>query len=448
MTRYETESYYDALGDSDKLVCVETTENADDIRAKIEQHITDGKPTKFHIEIFHHDENVQSYTILGQDSSTFDVWFNKMTKVLDNADISGIVEQIVKEMPSTVVSPYTKYIDRHNPNGSYLVKSFYDKSFSANMTGHEISVHNTAHQNDRILGEFDMSRGKEYHAVNHANHGDMLAVIEHISDEGIRTFAKTCLHIIPDYVFDIPASSNYTERPASDIADGGLQRHLINTANTVRMLMEPIYGIIESAQKQHETDMMIVSALFHDFLKLGWQEDYETYHNELFDHPRLAADALRGVTGIIPDNIVAFIANCVETHMGSRNTNPDDPNATPLPIPDTECKRLVHIADYIATRRSIAFINNNTLHALSNQTVLTVKEFIPVEDDEKITLKNALGESINMNIAKKLGIHRDEPQIKQLWQSMIDTGRATERQRKYIELAKRMLYVEMDGDGE
>lgn len=446
MTKLETTSYYDALGDSDMLICVDTTDTVEDIKSKIDQHIADGKPTKFHIEVFHRDENVQSYTLLEQDEGEFDVWLNKLAKVLSDATTATIAYEVANNMPSTIVSPYTKYIDGRNPNGSYVIKSFYDEQFSVNMPGHEISIHNNSHPNDLILGEFDMTRGREYHVINHADKSRMLAVIDNISDEGIKMFAKTCLNIIPDYVFDIPASADCTERPASDIADGGLQRHLINTANVVSILMEPIYGIIESAQKQHETDMMIVAALFHDFLKFGWQEDYETYHVELFDHPRLAAEALRCIKGIVPDNVVAFITNCIETHMGSRNTNPDDPNAIPLPIPDTECKRLVHIADYVATRNNIAFINDNKIYALDTQNITQVTEFITIGEDEKITLKNALDEPINMTIAKRLNIHRDEPQIRQLWKDMIETGRATERQKKYIDLAQRMMYVEMDGE--
>lgn len=445
MTRFEVNAYYGALNTKNQLVCIDNTENIESITQKLQSRFAENNIDAIHVEVFRRDENVQSYTVLKQtaENVVYDLWFNK-SKLVENASLDAVAKNIAENMPVVAVSPYKKYIDSTNNDG-YIIKSFDDKSYSEVMTKDDIHAHNSKYPEDMILGEFIYANSKtEYHTVNHASETDVaefMTVIDKISDDSIKLFATTCLHIIPDYVFLMPASSDYNTRSASDIADGGLKRHLINAANAITILMEPIYSIIETTQKQHETDMMIVAALFHDFLKRGWQEDYEEYHEELFDHPRLAANAIKAIKGIISDNEKTFIANCIASHMGSHNTNPDDETAVPLPVPDTEAKRLVHLADYLATRNNLMFVNNNTVYTFPSQNVKKVANFLPLNDSDKAIIENALHSNINLQLAKEMQITCGTEAIKRTWERMLKKNGITEHQEKYVAFARKTIFL-------
>ena len=126
--------------------------------------------------------------------------------------------------------------------------------------------------------------------------------------------------------------------------------------------------------------------------------------------------------------------------MGQWNTDPDDPDFKALPVPNTDYKYMVHLADYLATRREISFTNNDIVYAFSDQKIQTVKNFIAISDADVIIVSKACDCEIDMDMAKELGIHRNETDIRTLWKYISETRRVTERQLKYIELAKRTLF--------
>lgn len=437
MTKSETMAYYDALGDHDQLICVDSFDDAKDIISKINVQVTNSHRETFHIEVFHKEMGVQSYTIMlisKDDEPKFDCWSN-MVKSLEQVSSSQIADFVIDNMPKTAKSPYIKYIDSHNADDTYTIKSFNDPEYSETLRAVEIIGHPDIH---KILGVFENNQKKEYHAVNHQDLTEFEPILEKINDDAARLYAQICLKIIPDYVFETAASNDRDNRSAGDLTKGGLKRHLINTANMLWYLTELEYAQIKCTQ--HERDMMLIAALFHDCLKNGWQEDYNNDPAERFDHPRLAANALRSIKGIIPDNDIKFITNAIESHMGNRNTNPDDINCTPLPIPDTEYKYLVQLADFLTTRKEINFSDNGTIYVFTTQEVKTIKNFKPITEAELVILKNALDQPVDLSKAENLDIHCGENKIKATWSYMIQTQRATDAQLKYIELANQMLF--------
>lgn len=444
MNKYETMSYYDALGDGDSLICIDSSDDIDIIETKIEDCIAGCNRTTFHIETFHNEMGVQSYTLMSQDvhdTSSLDLWLDK-SKQLEKTSAAEIAKRIAENMPKIAKSPYLRYVaDKNVKNNTahYVIKSFADENYSETMTEKAlIKYASEMPENNKILGIFNIGNKVEIHLCNNEDTSDFAEIINKINDESIRLYANVCLKILPAYVFSAFASNNSKERPASDLNEGGLKRHLINTAKILCHMTELRYAHIKFTQ--NEIDMMIVAALFHDFLKNGWQEEYELDHDEKFEHPRTAAKALRCITGIIPDGSIRFITNCIESHMGDRCTDPNNPNCNPLPVPDTEFKYMIRLADHLATRKDIAFVQEDTAYVFASQKICTVKNFMPLSNSDKNIIASAYDMPVNMELAAELNIERNETDIKVLWAHMMDTKRATEKQLKYVELAKRTVF--------
>lgn len=440
MTKYETTMYYDALNASERLICIDSTNSTEEIKDKISERLNDTDNSSyntFHIEIFHNELNAQSYTMSkASDDTRFDLWMQRTKQFNAPESIENIAEFIHSNLPKFIASPYDKYVAERLDKDKYLIKSFSDETYSLIIDATEKM---TDEMPAYILGQFCYEDHIEYHPINKADTSELEQLLDNIHSDEIKLFARTCLRIIPDYVFNVPASNNSIERHASDIADEGLKRHIITTVKIMVYMTTPDYAHIKFTQ--HEIDMMITACLFHDFLKSGWQEDYEKDSSTKFNHARLAANALRCVQGIIPNNDLLFITNCIESHQGQWNTNPHDKTVTPLPIPDTEYKYMVHLADYLAVRNDIAFITDDTVYAFENQNIRTIKRFIPISDADRITISNALLETnIDMKKAESLNIHRNENEIRKLWKHITDTGRVTERQMKYVELARLTMF--------
>jgi hypothetical protein len=64
------------------------------------------------------------------------------------------------------------------------------------------------------------------------------------------------------------------------------------------------------------------------------------------------ANIIRGYDGqYLNHNEIEFIAHCIESHMGSWNT--DRKSKTVLPKPMDEYQQFVHLADYLASRKDL-----------------------------------------------------------------------------------------------
>lgn len=176
---------------------------------------------------------------------------------------------------------------------------------------------------------------------------DFRPFLDEIRSDDIRIFTEAWLQSMPAYIFHVPASSSGKYHPEYELGEGGLKRHLLNVARVAIMLCE-MQAVVEN-----ERDCVIAAALLHDMLKSGWQTDFEQNKHTRFDHPRLAAQAiLDTVSPVIPEESKCLIANCIISHMGRWNT--DKYTGKPdLPVPETELQKLIHTADYIASRKNI-----------------------------------------------------------------------------------------------
>lgn len=173
--------------------------------------------------------------------------------------------------------------------------------------------------------------------------------LDYIKHEDIRNFAIEMLRLAPGYFYSIPSSSSGKYHPAYENSKGGLILHV----KTVVFYMISLFNLeMYNIFTDREKDLLIVSALLHDFKKNG-----EKAHSEYtsFEHPRIAANYILKFKDceIIPEKEIEYIADAVKAHMGQWNTNGKNSKFAPLDKPQTAAQKFLHMCDYLSSREEI-----------------------------------------------------------------------------------------------
>ena len=173
-----------------------------------------------------------------------------------------------------------------------------------------------------------------------------------IQDDRLKENAKIILNNLPDYFYKIQAASTGKYHPEYALGDGGLVRHTKAAVNFATTLFN-IYKL-----DNHTKDLIIISLLIHDGLKLVFDEEKYTRH----DHPLLIGELLEKIKNelTLNDEEIKEISDNVASHMGRWNTNNYSDIVLPLPL--TLTQKLVHMCDFLASRKQIKFTfdeNNN-----------------------------------------------------------------------------------------
>ena len=106
----------------------------------------------------------------------------------------------------------------------------------------------------------------------------------------IRLFAETAIGSLPDYFFEVPASSTGKYHPSYSLGSGGLLRH---TRAAVRIAIE-LSRIEWWNFSQDEMDLIVVSLMLHD----GWKSGLPKQEFSVADHPNVAVFALKQQTDL------------------------------------------------------------------------------------------------------------------------------------------------------
>ena len=156
---------------------------------------------------------------------------------------------------------------------------------------------------------------------------------------------KIMVDLLPDYFFEVPASSTGKYHPEFSLGKGGLLRH----SKFAAKLAYEIYNdeSITGTFNQDEKDLMIFALLLHDGLKSGLVKEEYTR----FDHPILMANYIRDNKDklTLTDNEVEFIATCIETHMGPWTTDYQGNDVLKKPV--NKYQKFVHMCDFLASRK-------------------------------------------------------------------------------------------------
>lgn len=178
-------------------------------------------------------------------------------------------------------------------------------------------------------------------------------VLTTFENEDIKQFAQNLIITAPEYWHHVPASSTGKYHPAYSLGDGGLVRHTIAVVRFLNHMfnVESVGGQFSS----RERDLLRATAIAHDMQKSGSQIDYEHNKYTKFDHPLRMASLIRdykGADNILSDSEIELIAHCVESHMGAFNTDKRHPDVI-LPKPTDKYQIILHLADYLASRKDI-----------------------------------------------------------------------------------------------
>ncbi len=173
---------------------------------------------------------------------------------------------------------------------------------------------------------------------------------------------KACLEMIkllPDYFFEVPASSTGKYHPDYALGEGGLLRHSKAAMRIgYELLSDPSIG---DKYTEKEKDLMLMALLIHDGLKSGMPKEKYTR----FDHPILMADYIMDneeVLGLEVEEI-EFLGDVIKTHMGVWTKDYNGVEVLEKPV--TKYQNFVHMCDYLASRKVILipFDKDNNISA-------------------------------------------------------------------------------------
>lgn len=162
---------------------------------------------------------------------------------------------------------------------------------------------------------------------------------------------------LPDYFFEIPATSTGKYHPGYAQGNGGLVRH---TKAAVRiayeLLLDPSIG---NKYTDKEKDLMLIALTLHDGLKLGKEKSKYTQ----VTHPLLAGEYIKEQKEHLHFNEqeIQFLCDVIASHMGPWNKDFDGNEV--LPVPKTKYENFVHMCDYLASRKCLIleFDENNCI---------------------------------------------------------------------------------------
>lgn len=207
--------------------------------------------------------------------------------------------------------------------------------------------------------------------------------LQTIKNDDIRAYAVILLDKAPDYFYHVAASSTGRYHSTISLGDGGLVRH----TKAVLRFYNHLMGIEQNSSlfTEREIDLGRVACLVHDIQKSGNETDYAKKSNNgekkvftVFDHPLLAAKYVL-TEKKLSDEELKFIAAAVCSHMGEFNTDKRNPGIV-LPKPKTEMQKLVHLADYLASRKDLTVSFDEDTYAYSipdiNEYTLTFGKYI------------------------------------------------------------------------
>ena len=161
---------------------------------------------------------------------------------------------------------------------------------------------------------------------------------------------KACLamtKLLPDYFYEVPASSTGKYHPSYSLGEGGLLRHSKAAMRIgYELLQDPSIG---DKYTDDEKDLMLMALLIHDGLKSGNPQEKYTR----FDHPILMADYLMDCEEELGLEVeeIEFLGDVIKTHMGVWTTDYNGNEI--LEKPKTKYQNFIHMCDYLASRKCL-----------------------------------------------------------------------------------------------
>lgn len=181
--------------------------------------------------------------------------------------------------------------------------------------------------------------------------------LNYIKNERIRKSCLEMIKVLPDYFFEIEASSTGKYHPEYALGKGGLLRHTKAAVRiAVDLLSDPSIG---DKYTSDEKDLMIMGLILHDGVKCGVPKERYTR----FDHPIMMAEMIMDNEENLDLEMeeIEFVCDVIKTHMGPWTT--DYNGVEVLEKPKTKYQNFVHMCDYLASRKAllVPFDGNNNI---------------------------------------------------------------------------------------
>lgn len=186
---------------------------------------------------------------------------------------------------------------------------------------------------------------------------DFKTELDTIGSNDLRIFAKWGLDMLPDYFYQVAASSSGKYHPSYAQGEEGLVRH---TQAAVRIANELFNNHSIQNFTEEEQDIIRVSLLLHDGVKHGVNGSSHTVSTHPIVVVKYLEDKYYEVDeDTLPEEVIDImedgylwedISNCISSHMGEWNTDYKTEKEI-LPKPNSEMERFVHLCDYLASRK-------------------------------------------------------------------------------------------------
>ena len=182
--------------------------------------------------------------------------------------------------------------------------------------------------------------------------------ISYIKDASRRKDIRFLIGLLPEYFFEIPASSTGKYHPDFAAGDGGLLRHTKVAVRIAHELLEN--NTVGWKFSDEDKDLIIMALILHDGLKSGLEKEKYTK----FDHPLLVSKYIMENKDKVSMKVDDLRKMCslIESHMGEWNYDKFSKKEV-LPKPRTAEQRFVHMCDYLASRKflDVKFNDNNEI---------------------------------------------------------------------------------------
>lgn len=176
-------------------------------------------------------------------------------------------------------------------------------------------------------------------------------ILKTFENEDIKNFAIEIVDSFPEYIWEVGASSTGKYHPAFTLGKTGLMKHQIAVVRFINFFFE-----LDQYKRRFDSrqrDLLRVAALSHDGFKSGTQEEYNKNKYTKFNHPILMAEHIVSYKdkSVLSEEELKYIASAIRKHMGSWNT--DKKSNLTLPTPNDEASEILHLADYLASRKAL-----------------------------------------------------------------------------------------------
>lgn len=212
------------------------------------------------------------------------------------------------------------------------------------------------HKLKELFNDLDISEDVDQEYVTPKY--DFKTEVDTIGYKPLKVFTKWCLDQLPDYFYEVAASSTGKYHPNYSQGEGGLVRH---TQAAVRIANELFKNYTVQNFDDLEKDIIRVSLLLHDGVKHGVDGSAHTVANHPLEVVKYLEDRYFEVPEeSLPDEVIEImevdiwyqITECIKSHMGQW-CNDYKTGEEILPRPKDDIQRFTHLCDYLASRKML-----------------------------------------------------------------------------------------------